>query len=285
MYHVTKMDLYASPSNSRLARALETRWLGPDESAWTGRRPTFVRTAADVPLAVYLNYAAPRLYAARLAPALFKPLPLSGGQDRTLFTILCFQLERARPHWAPASLSAFVPRIMQSNWRFYGHLTEPGSQPKPCVFFARTVTTSLALAFFGRRLARCFPLRRARAMRLEWSGDEICASIDPGAGSAPALHYAGGRAGHAQVHPTFQQQFSSFDAYARWIIDQHISIVRWPREYVVQDMHLDFGAARIIPLTSTAAKVEFIANEFQLIDAFAVEGLKVFLDNVYARPN
>jgi hypothetical protein len=278
-------DLYASPSNSHLARVLETRWLGSDESFWTGRRPIFVRTAADVTLAVYLNYAAPQLYAARLAPALFKPLGLSAGKNRTLFTILCFQLKRARPYWAPASFSAFVPRIMQSNWRFYGHLTEAGAETKTCVFFIRTVTTSLALALFGRRFARCFPLHRARGMRLEWSGHELFAFIGPGAGSAPALHYAGRRASEAEVYPAFKQQFSSFQAYARWIIDQHLSIVRWRREYVVQDMHLDFRAARIIPLTCTAADVEFIPNEFELIDSFAVEGLKVFLDNIYARPN
>ena len=244
-----------------------------------------MRTAADVPRALYLNFSAPQVYAARLAPALFSPLSLSDGKRKTLFTILVFQLERARPHWAPAGFSAFIPRILQSNWRFYGHLTEPGAEPKPCVFFARTVTTSLALALFGRRLARCFPLHRARRMRLDCSDDEIVAVIEPGAGSAPALHYAGRRAGDAEVHPVFKQQFSSFDAYARWIIDQHLSIVRWPGEYVVQDMHLDFRVARITPLICTAAEVEFIAQEFELIDSFAVEGLKVFLDNVYSRPH
>src|SRR5215469_7871258 len=276
-------DLYASPSNSRLGRAVETRLLGSDHSSWTGRDPVFVRTVADVPTALYINYAAPKSYASRLAPELFKPLTLSGRKDATLFTILCFQLERARPEWVPASLSAFVPRIMQSNWRFYGHLTEASAEPRPCVFFVRTVTTSLALAFFGRRLARCFPLHRAHRMRLESSGDEIVARIEPGGGSAPALHYAGRCTKAAEVHDAFKQEFSSFHDYARWIIDQHLSVVRWPHEYVVQDMHLDFRAARIVPLTCTAAEVDFIADEFEIIDSFTVEGLRVFLDNIYAR--
>lgn len=278
-------DLYASPLNSRLGRALETRFLGSDHSSWAGRDPLFVRTAADVPNALYLNYAAPKSYASGLAPELFKPLTLAGRKDATLFTILCFQLARARPKWVPASLFGFTPRIMQSNWRFYGHLTETDAEPRPCVFFVRTVTTSLALAFFGRRLARCFPLHRARRMRLESSGDEVVARIEPGAGSAPALHYVGRRTKQAEVHDIFKQQFCSFDDYARWIIDQHLSLVRWPREYVVQDMHLDFRAARIVPLTCMAAEADFISDQFELLDSFTVEGLKVFLDNIYARQN
>src|ERR1051325_4101705 len=166
-------DLYASPSSSRLARALERHWVGSDDSSWTGRPPIFLRTAADVPRALYLNYQPPSGCAAKLAPALFKPLRFSAGQDTTLFTILCFELERARPEWAPASLAAFVPRIMQSNWRFYGQLTEASAEPRPWVFFVRTVTTSLGLALFGRRLARCFPLHRARRMHLDWRGENI----------------------------------------------------------------------------------------------------------------
>jgi len=122
-------------------------------------------------------------------------------------------------------------------------------------------------------------------MRLESSGDEVVARIEPGAGSAPALHYVGRRTKQAEVHDIFKQQFCSFDDYARWIIDQHLSLVRWPREYVVQDMHLDFRAARIVPLTCTAAEADFISDQFELLDSFTVEGLKVFLDNIYARQN
>ncbi|MBV9610585.1 MAG: DUF2071 domain-containing protein [Acidobacteria bacterium] len=242
----------------------------------------FARIAADVPKALYLNYLAPKSYAAALAPGLFEPLALTGNNDATLFTVLLFRLEGARPLWAPRSLS-LAPQIMQSNWRFYGHISEPAAEPKPCVYFVRTVTTSLALALFGRRLARCFPLRRAQRMRLEWSGNEVVGSIDPGRGSAPALYYAGQRAEAPQPPSIFTRQFSSYEEYAHWIVDQHLSVVLWPREYVVQDMHLDFRAARIIPLTcrkNSVTGVDFIIKS-ELIDSFAVEGLKVFLDNLY----
>lgn len=51
----------------------------------------------------------------------------------------------------------------------------------------------------------------------------------------------------------------------------------------MQDMHLDFRAARIIPLTcrkNSVTGIDFIIKS-ELIDSFAVEGLKVFLDNLY----
>jgi Uncharacterized conserved protein (COG2071) len=279
--------LYASPSRSRVISSLENRFLAADISWWTGHDPIFVRTVADVPEALYLNYVAPKSYAAALAPELFTPISLPGTDDATLFTILIFRLERARPRWFPRTLAAFVPRIMQSNWRFYGHITGATAEPRPCVFFIRTVTTSLALAAFGRRLARCFPLRRARHMHLDWSGDEIAVSIDAGPGSAPALYYAGQRAVEPRVSEPFRQQFGSYGEYARWIIDQHVSVVLWPRECVVQDMHLDFRAAQIIPLTCREHSItglDFMADRIELIDSFAVEGLKVFLDNIYIAP-
>jgi hypothetical protein len=80
---------------------------------------------------------------------------------------------------------------MQSNWRFYGQLTEPESTSRPGVFFVRTVTTSLMLSALGGRLARCFPLRRAHRMTLDWGVGRVTAVINPGQGSAPALAFEG----------------------------------------------------------------------------------------------
>ena len=138
---------------------------------------------------------------------------------------------------------------MQSNWRFYGHLTQPESESRPAVLFIRTITTSLVLSAFGRRLARCFPLRRAHRMTLGWAARHLTAVIDPGGGSAPELVFEGEQAeSSSQVSDVFCQQFPAFEDYARWIIDQHVSLAIWPREYVVQDMHLDFQQAKITPL-------------------------------------
>lgn len=280
--------VYRSPSRFSGISDLESNWLGGDTSWWTGRKPVFVRTVAEVPEAIYLNYRASRSYAAALAPGLFEPLSLAGRDDATLFTILIFRLENSRPRWIPRTLAAFVPRIMQSNWRFYGHIAaEPAAVPRPCVLFVRTVTTSLALAVFGRRLARCFPLHRARRMYVHWSGDDVTVSIDPGRGSAPALHYAGRRAAEeSRMNRPVVEEFSSYNDYARWVIDQHLSLVLWPGECVIQDMHLDFGAAQIIPLKCrehSLIGVDFMTHQIELIDSFAVKGFQVFLDDIYVR--
>src|SRR5262249_5765494 len=156
---------------------------------------------------------------------------------------LLFTLERGRPLSAPRIFGAFAKCIMQSNWRFYGHISELGSEPREGVLFIRTVTSSLLLSVFGRRLARCFPLRRAEGMTLQWKAGQGTATIEPGGGSAPGLRFEGKQAESEQVRNVFCDQFASYQAYAQWIIDQRLSLVTWPREYVVQDMHLDFQAA------------------------------------------
>src|ERR1700745_134006 len=154
-------NIYTSPSRHRLVTHLENKLLATDDSWWAGRYPLHARVVAGVPPRLYLNYLVKRSYVASLTPHLFRPLDLPGDNSSTLFTILLFTLERARPVWAPRLFGAFAPQIMQSNWRFYGYITEPGSDSRRGVLFVRTVTTSLMLSVFGRRLAPCFPLRCA----------------------------------------------------------------------------------------------------------------------------
>lgn len=284
--HRTEANGYASPSPSRVVACLENRLLSADDSWWSGRNPLHARVVAEVPRALYLNFLASKSYASALAPHPFRPLDLPGDNGATLFTILVFALERARPQWAPRMLSTLAPRILQSNWRFYGHLTETKSEARRAVLFIRTVTTSLAMSVFGRRLARCFPLRRAHHMTLQRADRHVTALIDPGGGSAPELMFEGEQAESSEVGEVFRKQFSSYEDYSRWIIDQHLSLVVWPNEYVVQDMHLDFQQAKITPLRCLKCRIsgleDFIPGEIQPFDCFVVEGLRVFLDNIYA---
>jgi hypothetical protein len=169
-----------------------------DDSWWTGRDPFHTRVVAEVPQALYLNYLAEKSYVAALAHGLFRPLDLPCDKDKTLFTILLFTLERARMLSAPRVFGALAPRIMQSNWRFYGHITEHGSESRQSVLFIRTITTSLVLSAFGRRLARCF-----------YGCDRS------GGGSSPELIFAVEQAESSQISAAFRQQFPSYEAYAR----------------------------------------------------------------------
>jgi hypothetical protein len=278
-------NIYTSPSWHRLVTHLENKLLAADDSWWAGRYPLHARVVAAVPRALYLNYLVKRSYVASLTPHLFRPLDLPGDNTSTLFTILLFTLERARPVWAPQMFGALAPRIMQSNWRVYGHITEPGSDSRRGVLFVRTVTTSLMLSVFGRRLARCFPLRRAHRMTLDWAAGVLTAVIHPGQGTAPELTFEGEKTDSPKVDDVFCHQFRTYDHYARWIIDQHLSLTIWPREHVVQEMHLDFQEAKITPLQCLRCHipdlVDFVQDEIKPIDCFAVEGLKVFLDKIY----
>jgi len=154
------------------------------------------------------------------------------------------------------------------------------------VLFVRTVTNSLALSAFGRRLARCFPLRRARRIKVAWTGGQLTAAIEAGGGSAPELFFEGEQSECPEATQDFRSEFATYDEYARWIINQHLSVVLWPREYVVQDMHLDFQKARITPLRCLRCDVsgvqDFVPEDGKPLDCFAVENLRVFLDNIYA---
>jgi len=279
-------NLYKSPSRFRAVAYLENLFLSADASWWTGRRPLYARVVANVPRAVYLNFLVRKSYVAALAPSLFRPLDLPGDGKSTLFTVLVFALERARPVWAPRMFSALAPRILQSNWRFYGDITEDGSEARKGVLFIRTVTTSQTLAVFGRRVARCFPLQRAQRMRLELAEHRVTAAIEPGGGSAPELIFEGERMESAPVMDISCGAFSTYEDYARWIIDQHLSLTVWPRERVVQDMHLDFQSARITPLRCRTSRIcgleDFLAPEARPMGCFLVEGLRVFLDDISA---
>lgn len=203
-------DFYESPSPSPVVTRLENKLLSAEDSWWTGRHPLHMNIVAEVPRALYLNFIARKSCVASLAPRLFRPLDIPEVNDTTLFTILLFTMERARPLWSPRMFGALAPRIMQSNWRFYGYLTEPDSEPRQTVLFFRTVTTSLVLSAFGRRLARCFPLRRAHRMTIGWVAHHLTAEIDPGGGSAPALAFEGEQAEPSHVSHVFRQQFPSY---------------------------------------------------------------------------
>jgi hypothetical protein len=275
---------YKSPSRSRLVAGVENGLLAPDDSWWTGRNPLRTRVVADVPLALYLNYIVRKSWVAEFSP-LFLPLEIPGDENATLFTILIFALEHARPVWAPRISGALAPHIMQSNWRFYGEIRDSVSRSRRGVLFVRTVTTSLLLSIFGRRLARCFPLRRARSMSLECTTKGATAAVEPGAGSTPQLFFDGERIESADVPHDVRHRFATYDEYARWIVDQHLSIVIWPREHVVQDMHLDFQDSKITPVRCSGCRVsdqQFVQEGGKPLDRFTVENLKVFLDNVYA---
>ena len=241
---------------------------------------------AEVPRALYLNYLVSKSHVAALAPDLFVPLDLRGNDASSLFTVLLFELKNARPLWAPRVLGALAPEIRQSNCRFYGQITGSARESRKGVLFVRTVTPSLLLSAFGRRFARCFPLRRARHMRVEQQSNIVHGIIDPGRGTAPELLFEGERADPGSPPHIFQEQFSSYESYTRWIIDQHLSLVTWPHEYVVQDMHLDFQGVKLTPLRCARCRISglegFVPDQIKPFDCFLAEGLTVFLDNVHA---
>lgn len=269
-------------------RRLEDRLLAADESRWSRHPARFVRTTAYVPHALYVNFVARRAHVATLAPGLFEPLALSGDDDtQTLFTILLFSLENARPSRAPAAFGAFVPSVMHSNWRVYGRILGPAAEApdRPGVLFVRSVSTSLLMAFFGRRLARCFPLHRAEQMSLAVHDGRVTATIQGGGGSAPGLAFEGTRRSATPgTEVTGRLGFQEYADYTRWIVDQHLSLAVWPRERIVQDMHLDFRLARTTPLDCATCDVtgidEIIGPGARPFDCFLIEGLRVFLDSV-----
>ena len=123
-------------------------------------------------------------------------------------------------------------------------------------------------------------------MRLAWTADLLSATIDPGTGSAPGLVFEGTPTGSPKVNDALSYKFSSYDDYARWIIDQHLSLTVWPTEYVVQDMHLDFQEAKITPLRCLTCRISGLEDcapdAINPIDCFVVEGLRVFLDRISA---
>lgn len=223
---------YQSPSAFRILAWFEDRMLAPDSSFWTGRRPMYARMVAEVSRALYLNFLVKKSLATTLAAGLFVPHDLPDKNDAVLFTILLFTLERARPRWAPGILGALAPRIMQSNWRLYGDIAEPTVESRCGVLFVRTVTTSLLLAAFGRRFARCFPLRRARRMQLDCNSPQVTAFIDAGSGTAPELVFEGQKTEFA-MPPRVNGEWADYNSYARSVIDQHLSLAVWPQEYVV----------------------------------------------------
>lgn len=247
-----------------------------------------MRLRARVPRVLYLNFLARRAFAEALAPDCFRPDGLPNDPSRTLFTILLFELQGARPTWAPAWLGRLAPRVLQSNWRFYGRLTGLPEGERPGVLFWRTVTDSRSLAAFGLRLARCFPLRRARRMELSHVGDEVRAQIDPGEGQAPGLVFRGRVLPEGDVPGVLRSRFTSFADYGRWIADQHLSATVWERERVVQEMHLSFNAARFVSVETQEVDIpalaECVEDPTQPFSCFLAEDLEVWLDSIRSLP-
>jgi Uncharacterized conserved protein (COG2071) len=241
---------------------------------------------AKVPRVLYLNFVAKRAFVDQLASDCFQPRPLATDPATTLFTVLLFELEQARPRWAPSVLGKLSPTIRQSNWRFYGTLTSLPEGDRSGVFFWRTVTDSRALTGFGLHLARCFPLRRAERMSIRRSGADVEARIEPGLGQAPALAFRGRITSDDGVPAPFRGQFTSFLDYARWIVNQHLSMTVWPREVVIQNMHLEMSATRFAAVETESIAIpgieEFVEAPVTPLSCFWVEGLEVHLDSIRA---
>jgi hypothetical protein len=250
--------------------------------------PLYARMRAHVPRVLYLNFVAKRAFVDQLASDCFQPVPLTADPATTLFTVLLFELEHARPRWAPRVLGKLSPTIRQSNWRFYGTLTSLPEGDRPGVFFWRTVTDSRALNWFGLNLARCFPLRRAERMSIRRSDAAVEARIEPGRGQAPALAFRGRITPDSGVPPPFRGLFTSFLDYARWIVDQHLSLTAWPHEAVIQSMHLEMSAARFVAVETEAIAIpvleEFVKAPVTPLSCFWAEGLEVYLDSIRALP-
>jgi len=123
-------------------------------------------------------------------------------------------------------------------------------------------------------------------MELELQPQGVHGNIYPGQGSAPSLIFEGEPLKSAQPPRIFGERFLNYDDYALWIIDQHLSVVTWPREHVVQDMHLDFQNSKITPVRKRRCHIvgleTFVAGEVDPFDSFLVEGLRVYLDSVWA---
>ena len=126
-------------------------------------------------------------------------------------------------------------------------------------------------------------------MRLafEQNPDRVSAEIARGGGSAPEFRFEGTTSPSPTSDVAGQLGFREYDDYARWLIDQHLSLAIWPRETIVQDMHLDFAHAKITPLRASLCQVSglddlegLLLDPTHPVDCFAVEGLRVFLDEV-----
>jgi len=250
------------------------------------RRPLYVRMRARVPGVLYLNFLADHGYAARLAPDVFRPTLLAASAGKTLFTILLFQLRDGHPVWTPSVLGRLAPDVWQSNWRFYGTLISLPGGARPGVLFWRTVTDSLWLTAFGLRIARCFPLRRVRRMEVRRHGQDIRAFV--GTGAEFRLSFQGKLTEGEEVPEPFRASFGRFGDYARWIVDQHLSLTVWDRDVVVQDMHLNLDAARFIAVEPQAVSIpalrDFVEDPGRPLSCFWGEDLEVWLDSIRALP-
>ena len=279
---------YRSPAESWVSRVLEDRLIGhtsPKPSS-----PVFVRMRATVPKALYLNYSASLEFARALAPDCFTPMVLADGAS-TLFTILVFLLADSRPVSAHRLVKSVIPSmIMQANWRFYGQLQLQQRQDEsPAgVLFWKTVTDSRALALFGRRLARCFPLVRARRMMIDQNGAEVSAYIDPGQGSAPLLRFRGRTSECNAVPEVLQESFADFLQHARWIIDQRLSVCAHATDAVIQDMHLSMDGLTVKAVEPEEVEIPalrpFVETPETPVSCFLAEGMEVWLDAIYAVP-
>ncbi|MGH9779960.1 MAG: hypothetical protein ACRD5I_16280 [Candidatus Acidiferrales bacterium] len=237
---------------------------------------------ARAPRALYLNYLARRDFATTLAPDIFRPLALEADPTRTLFSILVFELEGARPAWAPHWCSRLAPRVIQSNWRFYGAATNLAGGERPGVLIWRTLTDSRIAAFFGGRVSRALPVERVSRMRLRRSGDEVSAAIEG------AMEFCGRVEPEPAVPEPFRAHFGSYREFARSVMDQRLAVTIWEREVVVQGLRLGVESARILPLeplqVQLAGVEKFVENPEQPLACFLVEDLDVQLNAIRRIP-
>lgn len=252
------------------------------------RRPMYTPMRARVPGVLYLNFLADRAYAEGLAPDSFRPVPWPADPRKTLFTILIFQLQNGRPRWVPAALGRCTPSLWQSNWRFYGTLISLPEGERPGVLFWRTMTDSWFLTAFGLRIARCFPVRRARRMEVRRHGDEVSALVTSEFGGTPSLLFRGELTDVEEVPAPLRASFSRFTDYTRWVADQHLSLTVWPDDVVVPDMHLTFETARFIDVKPQAVSIpplrDFVEDPERPLSCFWAENLEVWLDSIRALP-
>lgn len=237
---------------------------------------------ARAPRVLYLNYLVRRPFAAALAPDCFRPLEVESEPGQTLFSVLIFELAGVRPAWAPRWCSRLAPRVIQSNWRFYGTVTNLPGGERLGVLFWRTLSDSRLVAFFGRPVSWALPVERVSRMHLRRSGDEVSAAIEG------AMEFHGRLAPEPGVPGPLRARFGNFSEFARSVMDQRLAVTVWEREVVAQDLRLAAESARLLPLeplrVQLAGVEKFVENPEQPLACFLVEDLDVQLTSIRRIP-
>ncbi len=243
--------------------------------------PLFLPLVARARRTLYVNYLARRDFAGALAPDCFRPMQRETDPTRTLFSILVFELEGARPVWAPRWCSRLAPRVIQSNWRFYGSVTALPEGERAGVLFWRRLTDSQIVAFVGR-FSRALPAGRVTTMHLRRTDDEVTAAIER------TMEFDGRVAPEADVPEPFRARFGSFGEFARSVMDQRLAVTVWEREVAAQELRLGVESARVLPLeplrVQLAGVEKFVENPERPLACFLVEDLDVQLVSIRRIP-